>query len=373
MAQRAASPAGVALSRVAQPAARRRAPRSRPDRSAVRLSVRPSPSGGRPSGPRQPGRVSACRERRLDHPYARNLSIRRRSPGCSHVVIVTRPRSGKHSQLTSVPGGPSMRWSMAAATRSPLAVVEWTSSTASPREPWSSERSGASRAAGCRGSWLGWAGLAGLGKRDQPYRRHPHHPAGRRHPLGPLRPSHSVARSRMAARATWRSPGMVGMRSKHRLPGAVGYSAERPDLASGPRHLPPAVRRRTAWAPGPHGHGGIIHQGHQWASFPASLQCQRDQTPGICRLSGAGVDIVFDAPMSLGLGCPPLPLPTSGLSLFGRQRRLPDSRRRERRTRARGARLRAFRSKRPGYRQVVQPPHVVESTVGLPRLEHARP
>ena len=49
--------------------------------------------------------------------------------------------------LDSVPGGPEITWSIPAAIRSPLAVVEWASRAARSRAPHHSGRRGSVRAA----------------------------------------------------------------------------------------------------------------------------------------------------------------------------------------------------------------------------------
>ncbi len=71
-------------------------------------------------------------------------------------MTVVRAVSGPQSQKASVLSGPSMTWSMPAATRSPLCSVRCTISAAvPPREPLSSLTRGASSAAATRGSLSG--------------------------------------------------------------------------------------------------------------------------------------------------------------------------------------------------------------------------
>jgi len=80
------------------------------------------------------------------------LTIRRRCPGARSAATVTRPRSARLSASVSVPGGPSITWSIPAAIASLLARVEWTSTTRWAWSKNSSETSGDSSAAAARGS-----------------------------------------------------------------------------------------------------------------------------------------------------------------------------------------------------------------------------
>ena len=60
--------------------------------------------------------------------------------------------SGKLSVVTCTEGGPSIRWSMAVARRSPLVLVEWESDAPVALAAWASEHSGSSSTAATRGS-----------------------------------------------------------------------------------------------------------------------------------------------------------------------------------------------------------------------------
>ncbi len=131
-------------------------------------------------------------------------------PGDTSAVIITRPRSSKFSLLASVPSGPSISWSIAAAIVSPLPAVEWAMITRVPlvAEPSAcsaaGQRSGGPRIAlrlgerlvgdqlrldHDRNRALEWLDLVGdrghgtLGERDQPDGGDAHPGAGRRLPL----------------------------------------------------------------------------------------------------------------------------------------------------------------------------------------------
>ena len=77
------------------------------------------------------------------------------SPGLSRVVTLTRPQSGSTSDETSIRSGPSMMWSIAAATEIWLWRVVWSSSTRASRAQCSCDASGFSRTAATRGSLVG--------------------------------------------------------------------------------------------------------------------------------------------------------------------------------------------------------------------------
>lgn len=117
-------------------------------------------SATRPSQPVYLAAVSAAStwsrtagsDRVADQPYAMNFTSRTFWPASSTVVALIRPWSSELSAVMSTRSGPSIRWSMPAATRSPLYRVRCTRTAFVPSACRSSAISGASSTAAARGS-----------------------------------------------------------------------------------------------------------------------------------------------------------------------------------------------------------------------------
>ena len=124
------------------------APRSRRGTRAGRASSPSQPVCRAAASAATTWSRSADSERRLDQPYARNLTTRSRSPGASSVATVTRPTSGPLSVAASIPSAPSTTWSMPAAMRSLLCLRRCTSTALASRSKKLSETSGASSDSG---------------------------------------------------------------------------------------------------------------------------------------------------------------------------------------------------------------------------------
>src|SRR5215207_8172986 len=105
-----------------------------------------------PASAASAGSRTAGNDREPDHPYATTLTSRSGCPGSRMVDTIVRPRWGKLSDCTSVPGGPSTTWSITAATIRALSRVECTKPARAPREASARSTNGAVNAAAALGS-----------------------------------------------------------------------------------------------------------------------------------------------------------------------------------------------------------------------------